>query len=133
MIRLIDTVDCDALHKSIVKPEALRRAVLVQDAVAKDDLFALLMVDDRRAVLVTQGSMSLNARAGSGMLKLQSFRNQLDKAADVRSKELRFCEAGAYKARLVGSDVFDPQWFVPATFTDLVERFAGWRAGRATW
>jgi hypothetical protein len=133
MIQLIDLIDCDALHRSIVKPEALRRAVLVQDAAARDDLFALLLVDDRRAVLVNQGSMSLNARAGSGMLKLQAFRNQLDKFADVRSKELKFCEPGTYKTRLAGGDTFDPQWFVPATFTDLVERFAGWRAGRATW
>jgi hypothetical protein len=133
MIQLIDLIDCDALHRSIVKPEALRRAVLVQDAAARDDLFALLLVDDRRAVLVNQGSMSLNARGGSGMLKLQAFRNQLDKFADVRSKELKFCEPGTYKTRLAGGDTFDPQWFVPATFTDLVERFAGWRAGRATW
>jgi hypothetical protein len=133
MIQLIDTVDCDALHKSIVKPEALRRAVLVQDAGTKDELFALLMVDDRRAVLVSQGSMSLNAKGGSGMLKLQAFRNQIDKSADVRSKELRFCAPGTYKSKVLGSEFFDPQWFVAPTFPDLAERFAGWRAGRATW
>ena len=49
MIQLIDRVDCDGLQKSIVKPEAFKKAVLVQDAGSKDDLFALLMVDDKRA------------------------------------------------------------------------------------
>ena len=50
MIQLIDTVDCDALHKCIVKPEACRKAMLVQDAGEKNDLFALLMVDDKAAL-----------------------------------------------------------------------------------
>lgn len=132
MIQLIDAVDCDAVHRTIVRPEALRKAVLVQDAGAKDELFALLMVDERRAVLVAQGGMSLNAKGGSAMQKLQVFRNQLDKT-DVRAKELRFCAAGTYKAHVVGAERFDPQWFVAATFADLVERFAAWRSGRATW
>jgi hypothetical protein len=44
MIQLIDKVDCDALQKSVVRPEAIKRAILVQDAGNKDDLFALLMV-----------------------------------------------------------------------------------------
>ena len=133
MTQLIDTVDCDVLYKSIVRLEAFKKVVLVQDGGAKDDLFALLMVDDKRAVLVAQGSMSLNAPGGSSMLKLQSFRNQLDKATNIRSRELRFCAPGAYSGNVLGSARFDPQWFVPSTFPDLVERFAAWRAGRATW
>ena len=132
MIQLIDKVDCDALHKSIVKPEAFTKAVLIQDAGTVDHLFALLMVDNTRAVLVTQGNMSLNAAAGGGMHKLQAFRNQLYKAG-VRSKELRFCSPGTYTEHVVGAERFDPAWFVQPTFPDLVTRFAAWRAGKATW
>lgn len=133
MTLLIDTVACDALYKSIVRLEAIKKIVLVQDGAAKDDLFALLMIDDKRAVLVAQGDMSLSATGGSGMMRLQSFRNQLDKAPGIRSRELRFCVPGAYGDHVVGSGRFDPQWFVPPTFPDLVERFTAWRAGRATW
>ena len=133
MILLIDVVDCDALHKCIVRPEACRKAMLVQDAGEKDDLFALLMIDDRRAVLVRQGSMNLAASGGGGMLKLQMFRHQLDKSG-IRTKELRFCAPGTYATHLAsGAEHFDPQWFVPASFPDLVDRFTAWRAGRATW
>jgi hypothetical protein len=132
MIQLIDRIDCDGLQRSIVKPEAFKKAVLVQDAGNKDDLFALLMVDDRRAALVAQGAMSLNAVAGGAMLRLQTFRNQLDRA-DVRIKELRFCTAGIYAAKAGAADHFENDWFVQPTFPDLVERFAAWRAGRATW
>lgn len=132
MIQLIDRVDCDGLQKSIVKPEAFKKAVLVQDAAGKDDLFALLMIDDKRAALVAQGAMSLNAVAGGSMLRLQTFRNQLDRA-DVRIKELRFCAPGTYAEHALGADRFDPEWFVQPSFPDLVERFAAWRAGRATW
>jgi hypothetical protein len=133
MILLIDVVDCDALHKCIVKPEACRKALLVQDAGEKNDLFALLMVDDRRAVLVRQGSMNLAATGGGGMLKLQMFRHQLDKSG-IRTKELRFCAPGTYATHLAGGgERFDPQWFAPASFPDIVERFTAWRAGRATW
>jgi hypothetical protein len=132
VIQLIDVVECDGLERSIVKLEALKKAVLVQDERAKDDLFALVMVDDRRAVLVAQGKMSLHATGGGGMLRLQMFRNQLDKS-NGRSRELRFCAAGTYDSELKGADHFDPQCFVEPTFPDLVERFAGWRAGRATW
>jgi len=133
MIQLIDIVDCDALHKCIVKPEACRKAVLVQDAGEKNDLFALLMVDDRRAVLVRQGSMNLAVSGGGGMLKLQMFRHQLDKSG-IRAKELRFCAPGTYATHLnADAEHFDPQWFVPASFPDLVDRFTAWRAGRATW
>jgi len=132
VIQLIDTVECDGLEKSIVKLEAFKRAVLVQDALSREDLFALVMVDDTRAVLVTQGKMSLHATGGSGMLRLQMFRNQLDKS-NVRSRELRFCAAGTYDSHVKGSDHFDPQSFVEPSFPDLVERFAGWRAGRAAW
>jgi len=133
MIQLIDKVECDVLHKSIVRLDAFKKAVLVQDAAAKDDLFALLFVDDKRAALVAQGSMSLNATSGGGMLKLQGFRNQLDKAANIRARELRFCAPGTYAEHLAGEVHFDPQWFVAPTFPELVERFAAWRAGRATW
>ena len=132
MIQLIDKVDCDALHKSVVKPEAFKQAVLIQDAGTMDHLFALLMVDNTRAVLVTQGNMSLNAAAGGGMHKLQAFRNQLYKAG-VRSKELRFCAPGTYTEHAVGAERFDPAWFVQSTFPELVTRFAAWRAGKATW
>ena len=132
MIQIIDVVECDGLERSIVKLDAFKRALLVQDARAKDDLFALVMVDDRRAVLIPQGKMSLSATGGGGMLKLQMFRNQLDKS-DVRSRELRFCAAGTYDSHVKGSDHFDPQFFTEPGFPDLVERFAGWRAGRATW
>ena len=63
MIQLVDVVECDGLEKSIVKLEAFRRAVLVQDASAKDDLFALVMVDDKRAVLMhNTASFSEHAR-----------------------------------------------------------------------
>jgi hypothetical protein len=131
VIQLIDVVECDGLERSVVKLEAFKRAVLVQDAGAKDDLFALVMVDDRRAVLVAQGKMSLHA-SGGGMLKLQMFRNQLDKSS-VRSRELRFCAAGTYDSQVKGSDNFDPKCFAEPSFPELVERFAAWRAGRATW
>ena len=133
MIQLIDAVDCDALHKCIVKPEACRKAVLVQDAGEKNDLFALILVDDRRAVLVRQGSMNLAVSGGGGMLKLQMFRHQLDKSG-IHAKELRFCAPGIYTMHLAGgAEQFDPQWFVPASFPDVVDRFTAWRAGRATW
>jgi len=133
MIQLIDKVDCDALQKSIVKPEAIKRAVLVQDAGAKDDLFALLMVCDKRAVLVAQGVMSLHAVTVSSTLKMQAFRTMLDKF-DVRAKELRFCTPGIYKAKsLDTAERFDPEWFVKPTFVELVAKFSAWRAGRAVW
>ena len=132
MIQLIDKVDCDGLQKSVVKLEAVKKAVLVQDAGHKDELFALLMVDDKRAVLVTQGAMSLSGSTVTGTLKLQAFRTLLDKA-DVRAKELRFCAAGTYREKAVNADRFDSAWFVAPTFPELVTRFASWRAGRATW
>jgi len=133
MIQLIDKVDCDALHKSIVKPEAFTKAILIQDAGTTDHLFALLMIDKARAVLVAQGGMRLNATTGGGMLKLQAFRNQLYKAG-VRSQELRFCAASTYTEHLAGgAERFDPAWFVEPTFPDLLTRFAAWRAGNATW
>ena len=132
MIQLIDKVDCDALHKSIVKSEAFTKAVLIQDAGTMDHLFGLVMIDKTRAVLVTQGSMRLNATAGGGMLKLQAFRNQLYKAG-VRSQELKFCAPGTYSEHVLGAERFDPAWFVEPTFPDLVTRFAAWRAGNATW
>lgn len=131
MIQLIDVVEFDGVEKSIVKGEAFKRAVLVQDAGRKDDLFALLMVDDQRAVLVTQGKLSFNT-TGAGMLRLQTFRVQLDKT-NIRTKELRFCAAGSYDAQVAGARVFDPQCFVEPSFPDLVERFTGWRSGRASW
>jgi hypothetical protein len=132
MIQVVDVVECDGLEKSIVRLDALKRVVLVQDASARDDLFALVMVDERRAVLVAQGKMSLSATSGAALPKLQVFRNQLDKSS-VRSRELRFCAPGTYVNHVKGSERFDPQWFVEPTFPDLVERFASWRAGRATW
>jgi len=132
MIHLIDKVACDALHKSIVKPEAFTKAVLVQDAGTADHLFALVMVDKTRAVLVTQGGMRFNATTGGGMLKMQAFRNQLYKAG-VRAQELRFCAPGTYAEHVLGAERFDPAWFVEPTFPDLVARFASWRAGNATW
>jgi hypothetical protein len=132
MIQLIDKVDCDALLKSIVKPEAFTKAVLIQDAGTTDHLFALMMIDKARAVLVIQGSMRLNATTGAGMLKLQAFRNQLYRAG-VRAYELRFCAPATYTEHVLGADRFDPAWFVDATFPDLVTRFAAWRAGNATW
>jgi hypothetical protein len=132
MIQLIDKVDCDALQRSIVKPEAIKKAILVQDAGNKDELFALLMVSDKRAVLVTQGAMSLNAGTVGSGLKLQTFRTLLDKA-DIRAKELRFCAPGTYREKAQNAEKFDSAWFVEPTFPDLVSRFASWRAGRATW
>jgi hypothetical protein len=132
MILLIDKVASDALPKSVVKMEAVKRAVLVQDAGQKGDLFALLMVDDRRAVLVAQGALSLGAGTIGHTLKLQTFRSQLDKA-DVRTRELRFCVPGTYQEKLVQADHFNPEWFVKPTFQDVVTRFALWRAGRANW
>lgn len=132
MILLIDKIASDALSKSVVKMEAVKRAVLVQDAGQKSDLFALLMVDERRAVLVVQGNLSLAAGTIGHTLKLQTFRSQLDKA-DVRSRELRFCAPGIYHEKLTHVDHFDPEWFVKPTFQDVVTRFAGWRAGRANW
>jgi len=132
VIQIIDVVECDGLDKSVVKLEAFKKAVLVQDARAKDTLFALVMVDDRRAVLVAPGKMSLHATGGGGMLKMQMFRNQLDKSG-VRSRELRFCAQGTYENHVKGSEHFDPQYFVEPSFPELVDRFTGWRAGRATW
>ena len=114
MIQWIDQVECDALHKSIVKPDAFKKAVLIQDAGAMDHLFALLMVDNTRAVLVTQGNMSLNAAAGGGMQKLQAFRNQLYKVG-VGSRELRFCAPGTCAEHVLGAERFDPAWFVQPT------------------
>jgi hypothetical protein len=132
MIQLIDQVDCDSLHKSVVKPEAFKKALLVQDAERKDQLFALLMVGDKRAVLIKQGLMSLHSATVTATLKLQAFRTLLDKA-DVRGKELKFCAPRTYEEHAANADRFDLEWFVPPTFPDLVERFALWRAGRATW
>jgi hypothetical protein len=132
MIQLIDVVDCDSLHKSIVRLEAISKAVLVQDAGNKDSLFALLMVGDKRAVLVRQGAMSLHATSVSARLKLQAFRTQLDKA-DVRGRELRFCAPGTYLEHAAHADSFDPAWFVPPTFQDIAKQFTDWRAGRAIW
>jgi len=132
MIQVVDRVECDALHRSIVKPEALKKAVLVQDAAAPEHLFALLMVDTTRAVLVPPGSMSLHATTGSGMQKLQAFRNQLYKAG-VSAQELRFCAPGTYSQHVVDSERFDPAWFVEPSFPELLPRFQAWRAGKATW
>ena len=131
MIQVVDVVECDGLERSIVKLDAFKRVVLVQDASARDDLFALVMIDERRAVLVAQGKMSLSATSGAALPKLQMFRNQLDKSS-VRSRELRFCVPGTYANLVKDSEQFNPQ-FVEPTFPDLVERFASWRAGRATW
>lgn len=132
MIQIIDRVECDSLHKSVVKPEAFKKVVLVQDAGNPDQLFALVMVDAVRAVLVAQGAMSLNADAGAGVQKLQAFRNQLYKAG-VRSQEFRACVAGTYQDHARLETIFDPAWLSTQTPPDLTARFAAWRAGRATW
>jgi hypothetical protein len=132
MIQIIDTIDCDALHRSIVKSDAMKKAVLVQDAAMPEQLFALLMVDAGRAVLVAQGSMSLQATTGVGMHKLQSFRNQLYKAG-VTAQELRFCAPQSYDKLGADSAGFDPAWFVDPSFPELLPRFQAWRAGKATW
>ena len=94
MIQLIDKVDCDALQKSIVRPEAIKRAVLVQDAGHKDDLFALLMVCDRRAVLVAQGVMSLHAGTVSSTLKMQAFRTLLGEYPGSRKEADALLKSG---------------------------------------
>jgi len=132
MIQIVDRVECDALHRSIVKLEALKRAVLVQDTGTPGHLFALLMVDNSRAVLVAQGKMDLNAKAGIGMQRLQAFRNQLYRTG-VSSYELRFCAPGSFDRVTADSERFDPQWFVEATLPELQSRFEVWRAGKATW
>ncbi len=132
MIQIIDRIEADALHRSVVKPEALKKAVLVQDAAAAEQLFALLMVDAARAVLVAQGSMSLQATTGVGMQKLQAFRNQLYKAG-VSAQELKFCEAQAFDRLATENPRFDPAWFVEPSFPELLPRFQAWRAGKATW
>jgi hypothetical protein len=131
MIRLIDLVECDDLERSVVKMEAFRKALLVQDAGRKDDLFALVLLDETRAVLVAQGKMNLSATSGGPFNKLQAFRVGLDKSG-ARTRELRFCAAGTY-ASVASADAFDPKCFVQPTFPEIVERFAGWRAGRANW
>jgi hypothetical protein len=132
MIQIIDTIDCDALHRSIVKPDAMKKAVLVQDAAMSEQLFALLMVDALRAVLVAQGSMSLQATAGLGMYKLQSFRNQLYKTG-VTAQELKFCVPQSFDKLGAEGASFDPAWFVEPSFPELLPRFQAWRAGKATW
>lgn len=132
MFQIVDRVECDALQRSIVKPEALKKAVLVQDAGNAEQLFALLLIDGMRAVLVPQGSMSLNASTGSGMQKLQAFRNQLYRAG-VSAYELKFCAPGTYERELAGGEHFNPEWFVEASFAELPARFNTWRAGKATW
>jgi len=132
MIQLIDTVECDALHKSIVKPEAFKKAALVQDAGNPGRLFALLLVDDSRAALVPPGQMNLQATAGVAMLKLQAFRNQLYKAG-VGTQELWFCAPDASAEQVDGMSRFNPACRVEPTFPDLVSRFTAWRSGKATW
>lgn len=132
MIQIVDRAECDALHRSIVKPDAFKKAVLVQDAGSADQLFALLLIEGGRAVLVPQGSMSLGATSGNGMQKLQAFRNQLYRAG-VSSYELRFCAAGTYEQLLANGGHFDPACYVEPSFPDLQGRFSAWRAGKATW
>jgi len=133
MIQIVDRIECENLQRSIVRPEALKKVVLVQDAGTPDHLFALLMVDPARAVLVEQGPMSLSATGGSGMLKLQSFRNQIYKAG-VSAQELKFCAPGTYGQHLAaGEQQFDPAWFVPPTLPELAARFLVWRSGKASW
>ena len=134
MIQLIDKVAPDQLQKSIVKPDSLVKACLVQSTELSEDLFALLMVDDQRAVLVAGGGMTLAAHAtanGTGTHRLQTFRNQIDRIG-IRTKELRFCQPGSLE-RSLQAVAFDPAWFVPASAPELVERFVSWRAGKATW
>jgi hypothetical protein len=132
MIQIVDRIECEAMHRSIVKPEALKKAVLVQDAAMPEQLFALLMVDAARAVLVAQGGMSLQATGGAGMFKLQSFRNQLYKAG-VSAYELKFCAAQTYERLGIEGEHFDPAWFVEPSFPELLPRFQAWRSGKATW
>lgn len=129
VIQLLDRVTCDDLDKTIVKAAALKRAVLVQDAEDRDDLFALLHVDDQRAVLVRSGNMSLQS-TDTGQRKLLAFRNELDRC-DISPRELRFCQSGTYNA-VWDKPMFDPACFVPVG-ADLAQRFASWRAGRAEW
>ncbi len=130
MNQIVDSVECGALHRSIVRPEALKKAVLVQDVGTPGHLFALLMIDNSRAVQLTQGKLDLNARAGVGMQKLQAFRNQLYRTS-VSSYELRFCEPQT-SDRLTSGERFDPQWFVEASFPELLTHIGVWRAGQAT-
>jgi hypothetical protein len=95
MIRLIDKISSDQLDKCIVKPTAITRVTLVQDADRRDCLFALLMVGDDRAVLVKAGSLNFAAEQG-GKLRLHAFRNDLNRFG-IGPRELRFCAPGAYE------------------------------------
>ena len=130
MIRLIDKISSDQLDECIVKPTAFTRVTLVQDADARDCLFALLMVGDDRAVLVEAGNINFASDAG-GNLRLHAFRNDLNKF-DIGPRELRFCQPGAYE-HAVEAQCFDRAEFVPTTMPDHVERFAAWRSDRADW
>ncbi len=130
LIQLIDSVECGDLERSIVKPKALTRAVLVQDAAERDSLFALLFVDERRAVLVRAGNMNFDS-TGGGRQQLLRFRNELDRA-NVSAREFAFCLPGTY-SRAWDAPSFDSAWFTDLTFADLVARFVDWRAGRAEW
>jgi len=132
MIQIVDKIDCDAVHRSIVKPEALKKAVLVQDAGSIESMFSLLMIDATRAVLVAQGGLNLAATSGAGMLKLQSFRNQLYKAG-VSAHELKFCAPQTYEGLGADCRSFDLACFVEPSFPELLPRFQAWRAGKATW
>jgi hypothetical protein len=92
MIQIVDSVKCDAQHRSIVagaSPAALEQAVLAQDVGSPGLLFALLMIDNARAVLVTQGKMNLNARAGAAMQKLRRERIHSHPATWVGCRRLR--------------------------------------------
>lgn len=130
MIRLIDQISSDQLDKCIVKPTAFTRVTLVQDAGARDCLFALLMVGEGRAVLVEAGTMSF-ASDQLGKSRLHGFRNDLNRFG-IGPRELRFCQPGSY-ARCTDTQCLDREAFVPTTMPEHVERFAAWRSDRADW
>jgi len=93
MYIILNKVDADTLHRSLIKPELMERVVFLQEQAEKSNLGALLILRGM-AVLVRPGSMNL-IPGHPGRPQFESFIDWLDKH-NIRSRELRFLVPGAF-------------------------------------
>lgn len=93
MYIILNKIDTDTLHRSLIKPELMERVVFLQDHTEQSRLGALLVLRGM-AVLVRPGSMNL-IPGHPGRSQFESFLDWLDKH-NIRNRELRFMVPGAF-------------------------------------
>lgn len=93
MYIILNKVDTDTLHRSLIKPELMERVVFLQEHAEQSRLGALLVLRGM-AVLVRPGNMNL-IPGHPGRPQFENFLDWLDRH-NIRNRELRFLVPGAF-------------------------------------